>query len=96
MPEDVTTSELFFEKRYDANGYPYAVNVTPETMALRRRLALYVGPQPGAPEFGVDVDKPMTKHERRQESWRRSSRKYRAVKARERAQETLFDEEARE
>ena len=44
------------------------------------------------PTFGKDVDKPMNKKEARQESWRRSSRKYRATQARERAQETLFDD----
>jgi hypothetical protein len=42
--------------------------------------------------FGVDKDKPMTKVESRRESWRRSSRKYRATQARERAQSTLFEE----
>ena len=43
--------------------------------------------------FGMDEDKPMDRTERLHDSWRRSSRKYRAKKARERAQATLFDEE---
>lgn len=42
--------------------------------------------------FGQDEDKPMTKEESRRESWRRSSRKYRATQARERAQSVLFEE----
>jgi chaperonin GroES len=44
------------------------------------------------PTFGLDVDRPMDKTESRRDSWRRSSRKYRATQARERAQATLFGE----
>jgi hypothetical protein len=45
------------------------------------------------PTFGKDVDKPMDKEERRRESWRRSSRKYRATKKVEQIPAWKDDEE---
>jgi hypothetical protein len=43
--------------------------------------------------FGRDTAKPMDRIERRRESWRRSSRKYRAIQSARKRQATLFGKE---